>query len=45
MAVDDMKINSAPGHDGLHAEFYKCFWEKIKGPVCWRCLKKIIEGS
>jgi hypothetical protein len=25
LALDDMKSNSAPGPDGLPAEFYKCF--------------------
>jgi hypothetical protein len=32
-ALDDMNANSAPGPDGLPAEFYRCFWDQIREPV------------
>jgi hypothetical protein len=28
-----MKINSAPGPNGLPAKFYKCIWEQVMGLV------------
>jgi hypothetical protein len=33
VALDDMKKNSAPGLDGLHVQFYKCFWNHVREPV------------
>jgi hypothetical protein len=32
-ALDDMNTSSTPGPDGLPVEFYKCFWEQVRGPV------------
>jgi hypothetical protein len=33
VALDDMKSNSAPGPNGLPAEFYKCFSDQVKSPM------------
>ena len=33
-AIKKMKLNKAPGCDGLTVEFYKFFWEEIKQIVC-----------
>ena len=29
-AVQRLKINKAPGSDGLTSEFYKAFWDDVK---------------
>ena len=31
-ALSDMPDNKSPGNDGLSCEFYKTFWDDIKGP-------------
>jgi hypothetical protein len=32
-ALDDMKVNSAPGPDGFTVSFFRSFWDQVKGPV------------
>jgi hypothetical protein len=32
-ALDVMNISSAPGPNGFPVEFYKSFWEQVRGPV------------
>ena len=43
--LNNMKDNKSPGFDGIPSEFYKFFWEYIKGPYldmineCWNLEK------
>ena len=36
-ALKSMKHDSAPGNDGLTAEFYICFWKNI-GELIWQAM-------
>jgi hypothetical protein len=44
LALDEMKSNSAPGLDGLLIEFYKCFWNQVKGRVMEMFQKFFLEN-
>jgi hypothetical protein len=44
LALDEMKSNSAPGPDGLLIEFYKCFWNQVKGRVMEMFQKFFLEN-
>jgi hypothetical protein len=43
-ALENMRPNTAPGADGLPVEFYKCFWEQIKGPML-EMFEKLHKGK
>ena len=42
-ALAKFKNNKTPGCDGLPAEFYKIFWNKLKNPLCEYYNKALIE--
>ncbi|MEK6264009.1 MAG: reverse transcriptase family protein [Clostridium sp.] len=31
--INSFSLNKSPGSDGLPIEFYKCFWNTVKGPI------------
>ena len=44
-AVKSINTNSAPGCDGLTAEFYKFFWSRLRAPLYESLMESIEQGE
>ena len=44
LAVKDLKNSKAPGVDGIPADFYKVFWNKLKEPL-YEVIREIVKSG